>query len=58
MMREVKVLNPRLHVGEHDTQKLENFLFNMVQYFLAIGVDLKESRLNRATMFLTDSSKV
>ena len=30
----------------------------MEQYFLASGIDSKEDRLNRATMFLTDAAKV
>ena len=54
----VKVPDLRLYAGERDAQKLENFLFNMEQYFLAVGIDSKESCLNRATMFLTDATKV
>ena len=30
----------------------------MDQYFFALGIDSEESRLNRATMFLTDAAKV
>ena len=37
--RKVKVPNPRLYVGERDAQKLEDFLFDMEQYFLASGID-------------------
>ena len=38
----VKVLDPRPYAGEQDVQKLKNFLFNMVQYFLATTIDSKE----------------
>ena len=53
-----KILDPRLYVGEQDAQKLDNLLFNMEQYFLTLGMDSEECRLNRTTMFLTDVAKV
>ena len=53
-----KVPDPRPYAGERDAQKLENFIFDMDQYFLASGIDSEESQLNRATMFLTDAAKV
>ena len=53
-----KVPDPIPYAGERDAQKLKNFLFDMEQYFLAAGIDSEESRLNRATMFLTDAAKV
>ena len=54
----VKVPDPRPYAGERDAQKLENFVFDMDQYFLASGINFEESQLNRATMFLTDAAKV
>ena len=43
---------------ERDVQKLENFMFNMDQYFQVVGITSKEAQLNRATMFLLDDAKV
>ena len=37
-----KVLDLRLYARERDTQKLENFLFDMEQYFLASSIDLEK----------------
>ena len=53
-----KVLDPRPYVGEWDTWKLENFLFDMERYFLTSSIDLEESWLNRVTIFLTNATKV
>ena len=52
-----KVLDPRPYVGEQDAQNLENFLFNMEQYFLASSIDSEECQLNKVTMFLIDAAK-
>ena len=51
-------MNLRPHAGEWDAKKLENFLFDMKPYFLVLGIDSKESQLNRTTMFLTNMVKV
>ncbi len=54
----VKVPEPKPYAGERDAQKLENFLFDMEQYFKAVGIASEEAQLNRATMYLTDNAKV
>ena len=56
--RKAKVPDPRPYVRKQDAQKLENLLFDMEQYFLALGIDSVEGQLNRATMFLIDATKV
>ena len=39
----VKIPEPRPYAGERDTQKLENFMFDMDQYFQAARITLKEA---------------
>ena len=42
----------------NSSEKLENFLLDMEQYFLATSINLEECQLNRVTMFLTDAVEV
>ena len=39
-------------------KKLQNFMFNIDQYFQVADITSKEAQLNQATMFLLDNMKV
>ncbi|XP_060673257.1 uncharacterized protein LOC125420382 [Ziziphus jujuba] len=54
----MKVPEPRAYGGARDAKELENFLFDMEQYFRAIKSDSEETKVTMATMYLTNDAKL
>ena len=48
----MKVLEPKPYGGKRMPKMLKNFIFDMGQYFMALGIDLEEFKMNKVTMFL------
>ncbi|GAV75434.1 hypothetical protein CFOL_v3_18913 [Cephalotus follicularis] len=55
--RRARVLEPRLYEGSRDAEELENFLFDMEQYFHVVHVD-KDSKVTMVTMYLAEDAKL
>ncbi|GAV76928.1 hypothetical protein CFOL_v3_20401, partial [Cephalotus follicularis] len=55
--RRVKVLELRLYEGAQDAKELENFLFDMEQYFWVVLAN-KDSKVTMATMYLAGNAKL
>ena len=54
----VKVPEPRAYNGARDARELENFLFDVEQYFKAARVQGEETKVTMATMYLTGDAKL
>ncbi|KAK2992372.1 hypothetical protein RJ640_018291 [Escallonia rubra] len=53
-----RVLEPKSYGGARDAKELENFLFDVEQYFRAIRVDSKETKVSMAAMHLVGDAKL
>ncbi|KAJ7949948.1 Retrotransposon protein, putative, Ty3-gypsy subclass [Quillaja saponaria] len=56
--RRMKVPEPRAFGGARDAKELENFLFDMEQYFRAVRMDSEEAKVTTATMYLAGDAKL
>ncbi|KAL2248382.1 UNVERIFIED_CONTAM: hypothetical protein Sindi_2690500 [Sesamum indicum] len=54
----LRILEPKAYSGVHDTKEVENFLFDMEKYFLAVDVQDETKKLSTATMYLTGDAKL
>ena len=54
----MRVLKPRFYRGVRDTQELENFLFDIEQYFCAMKLDSNEAKVIIATKYLIGNAKL
>nr|CAD1839580.1 unnamed protein product [Ananas comosus var. bracteatus] len=54
----VRVPEPRSFRGARDAKELENFLFDMEQYFRVVQPDNEESKVTFATMYLDGDAKL
>lgn len=54
----MRVPEPRAYRGARDAKELENFLFDMEQYFRAVRPDSEETKVATATMYLTGDAKL
>ena len=54
----VKISKPKHYFGERDAKLLENFLFDMEQYFQAVRAESKEIKVSMATMYLSGDAKL
>ncbi|CAL5330901.1 unnamed protein product [Camellia sinensis] len=53
-----RVPEPRAYDGARDAKELDNFLFDMQQYFKAVKADAEETRISMATMYLSGDAKL
>ena len=49
---------PRSYGGARDAKELENFLFNIEQYFRVVRPDSEDTKIMLATMYLTGDAKL
>ncbi|KAJ7968204.1 Senescence-specific cysteine protease sag39 [Quillaja saponaria] len=56
--RRMKVPEPRAFGGARDAKELENFLFDMEQYFRAVRMDSEEANVTTTTMYLAGDAKL
>ena len=56
--RKVKVPEPQAYGGARDAKQLENFLFDLEQYFRAVKPDSEGGKVNIATMYLSGDAKL
>ncbi|KAJ7968029.1 Retrotransposon protein, putative, Ty3-gypsy subclass [Quillaja saponaria] len=56
--RRMKVPEPQAFGGARDAKELENFLFDMEQYFRAVRMDSEEAKVTTATMYLAGDAKL
>ena len=54
----VKVLEPKPFFGAQDAKALENFIFDLEQYFKAMDTETKEAKVISATMHLAEDAKL
>ncbi|KAA0056134.1 uncharacterized protein E6C27_scaffold697G00140 [Cucumis melo var. makuwa] len=54
----VKVLEPKPFCGVRDAKALENFIFDLEQYFKAINTIIEEVKVTLATMYLCEDAKL
>ncbi|XP_028062320.1 uncharacterized protein LOC114265704 [Camellia sinensis] len=54
----VRVPEPRAYSGARHAKELNNFLFDMEQYFKAMKAEVKETRISMATMYLSGDAKL
>lgn len=54
----LKFLDRRTFKGNRDVKELENFIFDVEQYFKAIGACTKDIKVTVATMHLTDNANL
>ena len=54
----VKMSEPKYYFGERDAKLLENFLFDMEHYFLAVRAESEEIKVSMATMYLSGDAKL
>ena len=54
----MRMPEPDSYGGAQDTKELENFLFDMEQYFHAMRLDSKEAKVTIATMYLIGHAKL
>ncbi|KAK3025408.1 hypothetical protein RJ639_044663 [Escallonia herrerae] len=52
------VLEPKSYGGARDAKEVENFLFDIEQYFRAIRVDSEATKVSMATMYLVGDAKL
>ncbi|KAK2997160.1 hypothetical protein RJ639_025691 [Escallonia herrerae] len=53
-----RVPEPKSYGGARDAKELENFLFDIEQYFRAIRVDSKATKVSMAAMYLVGDAKL
>ncbi|KAK3014253.1 hypothetical protein RJ639_008469 [Escallonia herrerae] len=53
-----RVPEPKSYGGARDTKELENFLFDVEQYFRAIRVDSEATKVSMAAMYLVGDAKL
>ncbi|KAK2997462.1 hypothetical protein RJ639_025156 [Escallonia herrerae] len=53
-----QVPEPKSYGGAHDAKEVENFLFDIEQYFRAIRVDSEATKVSMATMYLVGDAKL
>ncbi|KAK3021351.1 hypothetical protein RJ639_045984 [Escallonia herrerae] len=53
-----RVPEPKSYGGAHDAKELENFLFDIEQYFRAIRVDSEVTKVSMAAMYLVGDAKL
>ncbi|KAK3016951.1 hypothetical protein RJ639_007327 [Escallonia herrerae] len=53
-----RVPEPKSYGGARDAKEVENFLFDIEQYFRAIRVDSKATKVSMATMYLVGDAKL
>ena len=56
--KRVKVSELRRYEGARDAKELENFLFDIEQYFQAVHTDSEEDKVAIAAMYLTENAKL
>ncbi|GMI71087.1 hypothetical protein HRI_000778000 [Hibiscus trionum] len=56
--QKAKVSEPQRFEGNRDGKELENFLFEMEQYFRAIGTSFEEDKVFVASMYLAGDAKL
>ena len=54
----LRALELHCYGGARDAKELENFLFDMEQYFRATRPDSKETKVSIATMYLNGDAKL
>ncbi|KAL0402122.1 UNVERIFIED_CONTAM: hypothetical protein Slati_4242100 [Sesamum latifolium] len=54
----LRIPEPKAYSGARDAKKVENFLFDMEQYFLAANVEDEARKVSTATMNLTGDAKL
>ncbi|KAL0439055.1 UNVERIFIED_CONTAM: hypothetical protein Slati_2388500 [Sesamum latifolium] len=52
------ILEPKAYSGARDAKEVENFLFDMEQYFLATNVEDEARKVSTTTMYLTGDAKL
>jgi len=57
-LNRVKIPEPKPFCGARDAKALENFIFDMEQYFRATNTDVEDSKITLATMHLADDAKL
>ncbi|KAK3019727.1 hypothetical protein RJ639_003163 [Escallonia herrerae] len=53
-----RVPEPKSYGGARDAKEVENFIFNIEQYFRAIKVDSEATKVSMATMYLVGDAKL
>ncbi|KAL0437388.1 UNVERIFIED_CONTAM: hypothetical protein Sradi_0446700 [Sesamum radiatum] len=54
----LRISEPKAYGGARDVKEVENFLFNMEQYFLTANVVDEARKVSTATMYLTGDAKL
>ncbi|KAL2235789.1 UNVERIFIED_CONTAM: hypothetical protein Sindi_1311100 [Sesamum indicum] len=54
----LRIPEPKAYGGAQDAKEVENFLFDMEQYFLAANVEDEVRKVSTATMYLTGDAKL
>ena len=54
----IKILEPKPFCRERDAKALENFIFDIEQYFKATNTNTKEAKVTLATMHLFEDEKL
>ncbi|KAL0402154.1 UNVERIFIED_CONTAM: hypothetical protein Slati_4245300 [Sesamum latifolium] len=54
----LRIPEPKAYSGARDANEVENFLFDMEQYFLAANVEDEARKVSTATMYLTGDAKL
>ncbi|KAL0348242.1 UNVERIFIED_CONTAM: hypothetical protein Sangu_1052000 [Sesamum angustifolium] len=54
----LRIPEPKAYSGARDAKEVENFLFDMEQYFLAANVEDEARKVSTATMYLTGDAKL
>ncbi|KAL0434684.1 UNVERIFIED_CONTAM: hypothetical protein Sradi_0176300 [Sesamum radiatum] len=54
----LRIPEPTAYGGARDAKEIENFLFDMEQYFLAANVVDEARKVSTATMYLTGDAKL
>ncbi|KAA0036004.1 uncharacterized protein E5676_scaffold349G00020 [Cucumis melo var. makuwa] len=57
-MKMLKILEPKAFNGNCYAKELENFIFDMEQYFKANGTNSEETKVTLASMNLSDDAKL
>ncbi|KAL0433231.1 UNVERIFIED_CONTAM: hypothetical protein Slati_2657400 [Sesamum latifolium] len=58
LQRQLWIPEPKAYSGARDAKEVENFLFDMEQYFLAANVEDEARKVSTATMYLTGDAKL
>ena len=56
--KRAKVLEPKRCEGARDAKEIENFMFDMEQYFWAVRTDSEEDKVAMAAMYLVGDAKL